>query len=159
MKKILFLLVLTLSFVSCSEDESFQSASNPVTTRGDVPGTAFTNIEWYSSDMIEEISGDVTCTAASNVNFKMVFSSDYQKNASCTLIFNNKSYNYNSPIIVNNLTVNLPEGTSRISVRLTRIDYSRPVYATAKMIITGISGGSIVGSPDGYGDLVAFMYK
>lgn len=157
MKKILFLLVLALGFISCSEDENLQSTTN-TTTRSDGTGSAFTNIKWYSNDWTEEISGNVTCTATSNVTFKMVFSPGSTGNVSCTVIFNNSSYHYSSSAN-KDLTISLPEGVSDISLRLERGNLNESVNAIAKMIITKVSGGSIVGFPDGYGDLVAQMYR
>ena len=158
MKKILFLIVLALGFISCNENEDFQSVTNTATTRSDVPGNAFTNIEWYSNDMTEEISGNVTCSTASDVTFKMVFSPGFTGNVSCTVIFNNTSYHYSSSVN-KNITINLPEGISNISLRLERGNNTEPVDAIAKMVITKVSGGSVIGFPDGYGDLVAQMYR
>lgn len=157
MKKILFLLALVLGFASCSEDDSFQSVPGTI-TRSDGSGSAFTNIERYSDDRTEEISGSITCTAASNVSFKMVFNSGSTGDVSCTVIFNNKSYYYANSVN-KDLTINLPEGVSNITLRLQRNNNTVPVNAIAKMIITKVTGGSVVGVPDGYGDLVASMYR
>lgn len=156
MKKILLLLALVLGFVSCSEDDSFHSITN-VTTRNDATASSFTDITQYSDDRTEEISGNITCTAASDVSFKMVFNSGSTGDVSCTVIFNNESYHYVSSVN-KELTINMPEGVSNITLRLQRSS-TEPVNAIAKMIITKVTGGSVIGTPDGSGDLVALMYR
>lgn len=156
MKKILFLFVLTLGLVSCSDDDTFQSLTN-TTTRNDATASSFTDITRYSDDRTEEISGNITCTAASKVSFKMVFNSGSTGDVSCTVIFNNESYHYISSVN-KDLTIDMPEGVSNITLRLQR-NSTEPVNAIAKMIITKVTGGSVIGTPDGYGDLVALMYR
>lgn len=154
MKKILFLIVLALGVASCSQDESIEQAT--ITTRAGI-AAAFTNIERYSDNASEQISGDITCSAPCEVSFKIAYRSYTTNEMVCTVDAGDKHYvlNYSD---ISDFKANLPEGTSKVILKISRKDLY-PSQAYARMIITDVKGGNILGPDNAYGDLVVNMDK
>lgn len=154
MKKILLLLGLVLGFVSCSQEENIEQVS--IATRAGVEA-GFTNIQWHSDYVSEEISGDITCSAICDVSFKVGFNCYTSNDMTCTIDAGNRHYimNYAG---MDEFTAKLPEGTSKVVLRISR-KYNEPSRAYAKLIITNVKGGSILGPDNAYGDLVVNMDK
>lgn len=153
MKKILFLLVLALGFVSCSQDASIESAI-PAATRS-VPNGAFTGLEEYSGNMYKEISAIITCSEASTVTFTIALNYPSSSRFSAYYWIGNSSFGLNQSKI-QDVTVSLPKGTSNVSIRLSQGNASS-FGGYARMFIKEVNSGVVTGYSGGYDDLVVQM--
>ncbi|WP_455591427.1 hypothetical protein [Bacteroides sp.] len=68
MKKILFLLVLALGFVSCSQDENFEQTP-PLTTRSSSSFSLFQDVNTYA----QSINGQIYCPYEATYTFTFTF--------------------------------------------------------------------------------------
>lgn len=151
MKKILFLLVLVLSFTSCTQDESIEQT---VSTRS-VPSGAFTDIEEFSGNMYKEISADINCAEASNVTFTIALHYPSGSRFSSVFGIGNSNYSLNQSTI-QDVTVDLPKGSSSVSVKLNK-NTTTSLGGYARIIIKNVNSGSVTGYAGGYDDLVVQM--
>lgn len=153
MKKILLLLVLAFSFVSCSQENCLEQTTVP-TTRS-VPMGVFTDLEEYSGNMYKEISAIITCSEASTVTFTIALNYPSSSRFSAYYWIGNASYGLNQSKI-QDVTVNLPKGTSSVSIRLSQGNVSS-FGGYARMFIKEVNSGAVTGYSGGYDDLTVQM--
>lgn len=153
MKKMLFLLVLALGFISCSQEDCLEQTA--VATTRSVPTGAFTGLEEYSGNMYKEISAVITCSEASNVTFTIALNYPSSSRFSAYYWIGNSSFSLNQSKI-QDVTVNLSKGTSNVSVKLSQGNvYSFGGYA--RMFIKEVNNGVVTGYSGGYDDLTVQM--
>lgn len=152
MKKILFLFILALGFVSCSQDENIEQVS--AITRS-IPNGAFTGLEEYSGGSYKELAAEITCLEASSVTFTIALHYPSGSRFSGSFYIGGSGFSLNQSTI-QDVTVNLPKGTSNVSVQLNR-NTTTSIGGYARMFIKEVNSGSVAGYAGGYDDLTVDM--